>query len=88
MGLSMDIYTKPKLLLENLKKYPKNTKFIFDHDFKGDMDGFELAEKLYNEGYANLCLFSGTKFLDRMIPAYLKVSYKGTVRNIDSLMNG
>lgn len=49
--LIIDKYYHPQEFLKNIALYSHNPKISIDYDFKGDMNGIELAEKLHHTGY-------------------------------------
>jgi len=68
----VDHYTHPHTFLENLSQYPKDTKISVDNDFGvPDLNGLQLAQKLYEQGYTKLYLLSGTEFSIGEVPSYL-----------------
>jgi PAS domain S-box-containing protein len=69
---SVVVYEKPEELLKNLSAYEKHTKISLDHSFDNSpLKGLEVAKKLYEEGYTNLLLLSGTEFEPSQLPSYL-----------------
>ena len=80
---TVDKYSNPTQLLDNMSKYDKNTKVFIDNDFGVDyMNGVVLAKRLHDNGFMNLYLLSGTKFEEGAIPEYLTGVLKS---DIDSL---
>jgi FixJ family two-component response regulator len=75
-NVRVDAYSDAKLFLKNISKYSKDTKIIMDHDFKDNMNGFDLAAQLYEWGYTRLYMVSGKRFEKKEIPHYLTVLLK------------
>ena len=84
-NLVIDKYYQPKEFLKSVSIYPKNTKISIDYDFKGDMNGIDLAEQLHEAGYINLFLVSGKLEIIEKIPSYLTVLSKGNIEAFDKL---
>ena len=84
-SLVIDKYYYPKEFLKNVSVYPKNTKISIDYDFKGDMNGIDLAEQLHDAGYINLFLVSGKLEIIEKIPNYLTAISKGNIEAFDKL---
>lgn len=72
MDLSVDHYTDPVQFLKHVMQYSKHTKICVDKNFAGSsMDGLELAEILYYQGYTRIFLVSGDQFDEGDLPHYL-----------------
>ncbi len=84
-NLVIDKYYHPREFLKNVSIYPKNTKISIDYDFKGDMNGIDLAEQLHGAGYINLFLVSGKLEIIEKIPNYLTVISKGNIEAFNKL---
>lgn len=89
--LIVDQYSNPFEFLEEVKKYPKDTKFFLDNYYYADdgspykIDGLGLAETLHQKGYTRLFLLSGEKF---NTPDYLKLILKSdqeSIKHLDKL---
>lgn len=89
--LIVDQYSNPFEFLEEVDKYPKDTKFILDNYYYADdgstykIDGISLAETLHKKGYTKLFLLSGEDF---STPDYLKLILKSdreSIRHLDRL---
>lgn len=86
--LIIDSYSNPFDFLDQVDKYPKDTKFILDnyyYDENGrsyDIDGIGIAEKLHAKGFTRLFLLSGEQF---DVPDYLKLILKSDKEKIKSL---
>ncbi|MFN8770130.1 MAG: PAS domain-containing sensor histidine kinase [Neisseriaceae bacterium] len=77
--LITDLYSNPLEFLDEVDKYPKNTKIILDNYYYlpdggvYNIDGITIAEELHNKGYTDLTLLSAEKFTT---PDYLKLVLK------------
>lgn len=89
--LIIDSYSNPFEFLDEVDKYPKDTKFILDNYYYDensksyDIDGIGIAEKLHAKGFTRLFLLSGESF---SVPDYLTLilkSDKEKIRNLDKL---
>jgi hypothetical protein len=89
--LLVDTYSNPFEFLDQVAKYPKDTKFILDNCYYAEdgnpysIDGITIAKQLHEMGYTNLFLLSGEEFA---VPDYLQLilkSDKEKIRNLDSL---
>ena len=85
-GKHVDKYYSPALFLSELVKYDKNIKIFIDHDFKANINGIDLAKKLYECGYNNLYLFSGKNFKKSEIPDYLTIIIKTDIDAFDKIV--
>ena len=73
----IDHYTDPNTFLENLSRYPKDTKISLDNDFGvSALNGLQLAQKLYEQGYTKLYLLSGKDFEVGEVPSYIMLILK------------
>lgn len=88
----VDTYYDPNTFLDYVLQYPLNTKIFLDHNYyhndnyKFDVNGISIADKLYKLGFSNLFLISGEIIENQ--PDYLKVILKtdtSTLRNLDKL---
>lgn len=88
----VDAYYDPNTFLDYVIQYPLNTKIFLDHNYyhndnyKFDVNGISIAEKLHKNGYTNLFLLSGEIIENK--PDYLKVILKtdtSALRNLDKL---
>jgi PAS domain S-box-containing protein len=78
--LVIDTYTDPRVFMEEVIQYPKDTRIILDTTFYDEVnddiffgfDGLILASKLHKMGFTNLILYSGAKDGEFTIPDYLK----------------
>jgi FixJ family two-component response regulator len=87
LGISMEKYSNPKQFLARISQgesqYNKNTKIFMDHNFGGkQINGFELAAKLYKEGFTKLYILSGTEFEREVVPEYVTVILKSSIDDI------
>lgn len=81
----VETYYHPDHFLRNLHRYEKNTIICMDHDFKAQINGFELAKQLNELGYTKLYLFTGSDFNKEEVPDYLTVISKGDLGGLDKL---
>ena len=85
--LKVDVYYDPESFLADVHQYPLDTRFILDTYYYAEdntpyhLDGFALAEKLYNLGYTNLVLFAGEIVKPEHKPHYLTVILKNDLVN-------
>lgn len=87
-GKVVDKYYTPQSLFESLSRYPKETKILIDNYFPdNDVNGQEIAKQLYNDGFTNLYLYSGTEFRTNALPFYLKSILKTDIDKIKSLVS-
>jgi hypothetical protein len=85
-NLVVDKYYHPKKFLEKISLYAKDTHIIIDYNFKNIMNGIDLANILYNNGYTKLCLLSGKDFKKGEYPNYVTVLLKGDMISLDKLI--
>lgn len=79
----VDYYFDPRQLLENLAKYPKNTRIYLDNNFTMvDEQGVDIAKNLHELGFTRLYLLSGDTFKPGEIPSYLTVILKTEIDKI------
>lgn len=77
--LIVDSYTNPLEFLDEVDKYPKDTRIILDNLYSMDddtlypVDGVEIARQLHEKGYTQLFLLSGEY---AKAPEYLKLILK------------
>lgn len=81
----VEVYYNPNKFLENLSKYQKDTIICMDYDFKTQINGLDLAEKLHKLGYTKLFLFTGKQFIEGKIPDYLTVMLKGCIDELNKI---
>ena len=68
----VDCFYDPRVFLQEVIQYPKDTKICLDNTFHGaSISGIELAEELHNIGYTKLYLLSGEAFKQDDLPSYL-----------------
>jgi PAS domain S-box-containing protein len=79
-------YHDPFLFLNEISKYPTDTKICLDNNFKNsNLKGIDIAQKLNARGYTRLYLLSG-EILDKdEIPGYLSIISKFDIENISKL---
>ncbi|EKD94226.1 MAG: sensory box sensor histidine kinase/response regulator [uncultured bacterium] len=75
-------YLDPIIFLAELSRYGKNTKIFMDNNFKKNINGFDLAKQLHEQGYTNLYMLSGKNFTKDEIPDYLTVLLKTDIDKI------
>ncbi|MBU0744520.1 MAG: PAS domain-containing protein [Gammaproteobacteria bacterium] len=85
-NIMVDVYHNPKIFLEHLSEYAKNTKICLDNEFHGKQEGVELAKQLNKAGYTQLYMLSGKDFKAGEIPNYLTVITKGDIDGLDKLL--
>lgn len=74
----IDTYFDPKVFLDQLARYPKQTKVFLDQNLSNfDKKGAVLAEQLHAMGYDQLYLLTGEHGLTDKTPDYLTVLTKG-----------
>jgi ActR/RegA family two-component response regulator len=83
-GLKADAYNNADDFLNNLHKYPKDTKIVVDYDLKQKENGLDLLEKLHEAEYSKLYLMSGKNF-EQEIPFHITVFLKNA-QNIEELL--
>ena len=88
----VDKYYDPAIFFDYVIQYPLNTKIFLDHNYysndnyKFDVNGITVAQKLNQSGYTNLFLISGEAVENA--PEYLKVILKTdtqALRNLNKL---
>ena len=58
--MRVDTYFHPRELLENITKYPTDTKIAIDNNYKNSsLKGTDIAKILYEQGYTKLYILSG-----------------------------
>lgn len=83
----VDYYESPDRLLENIEKYPKSMKFLFDNTYhNSSMTGIDLAKELYKLGYTRLYLLTGGLFPGDKVPDFLKVIIKSNMEELDRVV--
>ena len=82
----VEAYYNPKHFLKNLSQYSKDTIICMDHDFKAQINGFELAKQLHELGFTKLYLFTGRQFAPEEIPDYLITILKGCSEDLDKII--
>lgn len=72
-GQNVDLYESPTEFIQHMKQYPKNTKIFLDNTYKGyNIDGYEIAKNLHDQGFTNYYLLTGKVFFgNEKIPSYL-----------------
>lgn len=86
--LIIDSYTNPMEFLDEVDKYPKDTKFMLDNLYNMEdgtlypIDGVEIAKQLHEKGYTKLFLLSGESF---STPNYLKLILKTDQESLSKL---
>ncbi|MDR2724070.1 MAG: PAS domain-containing sensor histidine kinase [Holosporaceae bacterium] len=70
------VYSNIDEFLNNLHKYPKDTKIAIERDLKDKSDSFKLARRLYNVGYMNLYMMSKEKFEEEDVKSYCNIIFK------------
>lgn len=86
--LVVDQYNNPHKFLEDINKYPFDTKIILDNYYYYEsglpynIDGISIAKKLHETGYTNLFLLSGELF---DVPDYLRLILKTDKEEIKKL---
>lgn len=82
----VDTYDSPLRFLENLSRYPKDTKICTDNDLCSNANGIDLAKQLHAAGYTHLYLLSGKDFEAGEVPDYLTVIMKMDTDKIQGLV--
>ena len=72
-GKTMKHYSSPQSLLEEISRYPKNTKICTDFELNDSMNGLEVAKNLHEQGFTSLYLATGHRFKQEDMPSYLRV---------------
>ncbi len=76
-------YTNPEHFLENLNKYPKETRIYLDNNYgTSKLTGLDVAKTLHDLGYTQLHLLSGEVFKDADIPSYLRLVGKNKLESL------
>ncbi len=79
-----EAYLRPEEFLENVHKYPKDTRIFVDNNFIcSELTGIDIAKKLHELGYDRIHILSGESYLEA--PAYVTVIVKGS-REFDKLI--
>lgn len=74
---SVDSYTEPQSFLDTYTKYPKHTNIVIAHQFNNhELSGFEIIEKLHENGFSNLYLHVGNDFDSDNLPSYIHIVEK------------
>lgn len=82
-GQYVEIFFDPEHLLQDILKYKKDTKICLDNNFeKSGIKGVEVAQRLYEKGFANLYMLSGNVLDASEYPAYLRVILKNDLEGI------
>lgn len=84
----VDTYQDPKHFLDNIHRYPKNTKIMLDNHFANfDRKGIQIAEQLHALGFTQLYLLSGESFSGSQIPHYLTAIMKTDLDKVEAILN-
>jgi FixJ family two-component response regulator/anti-sigma regulatory factor (Ser/Thr protein kinase) len=76
-------YTNPEHFLNNVDKYPKDTRIYLDNNYAtSKLKGLDVAKELHERGYTQLYLLSGEVFKHGDIPSYLTVIGKGNIKKL------
>lgn len=78
--LKVETYTNPFVFLEEVRQYPLTTRFILDTHYETappesklfQIDGFQIAEKLYEMGYSSIIVYVSEEPEDE-VPNYIKI---------------
>ena len=81
-------FEQPQKFLEQVSKYPKNTRICLDNNFVDDagVNGISLAQELHKLGYTDLFLLSGDMIEVDKLPDYLTAILKTDIESIKSLV--
>jgi len=84
----VDAYSDPKLFLNNIDQYRKDTKIVLDQNFDNyHRKGTEIAEQLHALGFTRLYLLSGQSLLAVHVPHYLKALHKTDVGALQDVLD-
>ncbi|MCD6026204.1 MAG: hypothetical protein K0R08_723 [Solimicrobium sp.] len=87
-GKQIETYRDPQHFLNNVNRYPKNTKIMLDQHFANfGQKGIEIAERLHTLGFTQLYLLSGGNFDNYHIPDYLTVILKTDLDSVEAVLN-
>ncbi len=79
-----EAYYNPEHFLNNVAKYPKDTRIFLDNNYNcSKLTGLIIAKKLHELGYTRLYILSGEAYLEA--PPYVTVIAKGRVTNFRDL---
>jgi hypothetical protein len=85
-GKKIDTYSDPFIFMSNLSKYKKDIFIILVNQFSTvNTTGIALAKKLYEQGYTNIYLMSGSKFRIKDYPNYLTPILKGSLDTVGQI---
>lgn len=78
----IDRFYDPEEFLSKVIYYPKNTKIYIDNIFPNtDVDGIDIAQSLYVQGYTNIFVITG-KPLTKKVPSYINLISKEDVEEL------
>jgi hypothetical protein len=81
-------YRDPENFLNNVDKYPKETKIFLDNHYAtSDLKGLDVAKELHERGYQHLYLLSGEAFGTGDVPAYLTVIGKTDIERLKKIVS-
>lgn len=88
LGIDVDKYHDPAVLLQNIHKYPKNTRLILDYHYYEiedcEIDGLMIAKQLHEMGYTDLYVLSG-QVPNHTLPDYVHLILKNDLDQIKTL---
>jgi PAS domain S-box-containing protein len=80
-------YRDPENFLNNVDKYPKDTKIFLDNHYAtSDLKGLDVAKELHARGYQHLYLLSGEAFGAGDVPSYLTVIGKTDIERLKKIV--
>ncbi len=83
---SVSKYYDPQVFLDNISKYPIDTRICLDNNFNNsNLNGIDLAIKLHKLGYRKLFLLSGKVMSDSMAPEYINIILKTDLDSIGQI---
>jgi signal transduction histidine kinase len=81
-GRKTIVYNSVYELLSHLKTFDRSIKICLDYDLGCPVNGIDIAELLYNDGYENLYMASGFSFEKSEVPPYINLIKKNEVFNL------
>lgn len=78
----VDYFEDPKEFMEEVTRYPKDTRIYLDNHFRSGIRGVKLAKELHERGYTRLYILSGSTFKPGELPEEIKVIRKDDIESI------
>jgi hypothetical protein len=84
---AVETYQNPEHFLQNVHKYPKDTKIFLDNNFAtSELTGIDIAKILHEQGYTQLYLLSGQAFSQNELPGYITLIGKNQIEKIKEVV--